>query len=134
MSSYDIPSARQDRMKDTVKRVPLIVGLPPKRSGFVTSKRYPGIAVSSMGGPPLKTILESEARCTSHRRAGPAAPGTLGRTFRGDSRRARPSSERDERRENGGGRFREVRESDTSGATPEMAPDEDRKSTRLNSS
>ncbi len=35
--------------KDTVKRVPLIVGLPPKRSGFVTSKRYPGIDVSSMG-------------------------------------------------------------------------------------
>src|SRR5437667_10594606 len=48
MSSYDMPSAKHARMNDAEKRVPRIVGLPPRRSRFVTRYRYPGIGVSSM--------------------------------------------------------------------------------------
>jgi len=48
MSPYDIPSDKQVRMKDAERRVPRIVGLPPKRSGFVTRYVYPGMILSSM--------------------------------------------------------------------------------------
>jgi acyl-CoA synthetase (AMP-forming)/AMP-acid ligase II len=44
-------------MNETEKRVPLIAGLPPKRSGFVTRYRNPGIGVSS-----IRVLL---ARCTT---------------------------------------------------------------------
>src|SRR2546425_10628797 len=51
MSSYDMPSARHARMNDAERRVPRIVGFPPRRSGFVTRYRNPGIGVSSMSSP-----------------------------------------------------------------------------------
>src|SRR5712691_1592727 len=66
MSSYDMPSARHARMNDAERRVPRIVGFPPRRSGFVTRYRNPGIGVSSMssllGRPssPLRSPIQTE--------------------------------------------------------------------------
>src|SRR3989442_13894899 len=66
MSSYDMPSARHARMNDDERRVPRIVGFPPRRSGFVTRYRNPGIGVSSMssllGRPsfPLRSPIQTE--------------------------------------------------------------------------
>src|SRR6266540_4568619 len=61
MSSYDMPSAKHARMNDAEKRVPRIVGLPPRRSRFVTRYGYPGIGVSSMmsSGLPGVTLSRS---------------------------------------------------------------------------
>jgi hypothetical protein len=87
MSSWDIPSARHARMNATERRVPRIVGLSPRRSGFVTRYRYLESACRSRpsGSPQCSaanspTSRSSRGKCRGSRVSAPRHTSQTGLT------------------------------------------------------
>ena len=104
MSSYAMPSAKHARMNDAERRVPRIVGFPPRRSGFVPRYRNPGTGVSSMssllGQPrspprsPIQTeVYVSRGPGPDVLRSRPAPAGKFGAVVRSNSPDDAPDDE-----------------------------------------